>query len=126
MSRHLNALYDVLLRVSEASRVSGTDDQAAQLQQALLSLGNARLALDDRMQGSAGALEKQVIDLRATIQQQAAERAAMPTPVAVPWAAPGEKGCSEEEAGGQACNDDALENARCNDAHRQPLRPDAR
>ncbi len=88
VSRHLNALYDVLLRVSEASRVSGTDDQAAQLQQALLSLGNARLALDDRMLGSAGALEKQVIDLRATIQQQAAERAAMPTPVAVPCVPP--------------------------------------
>ena len=88
VSRHLNALYDVLLRVSEASRVSGPDDQAGQLQQALLSLGNARLALDDRLLGSAGALEKQVIDLRATIQQQAAERAAMPAPVALPCVPP--------------------------------------
>jgi hypothetical protein len=88
VSRHLNALYDVLLRVSEASRVSGTDDQAAQLQQALQSLGNARLALDDRMLGLAGVLEKQVIDLRATIQQQAAERVVMPTPVAVPCVPP--------------------------------------
>lgn len=88
VSRHLNALYDVLLRVSEASRVAGPDDQAGQLQQALLSLSNARLALDDRMMGSAGALEKQVIDLRATIQQQAAERAAMPAPVALPCVPP--------------------------------------
>lgn len=88
VSRHLNALYDVLLRVSEASRVAGPDDQAGQLQQALLSLGNARLALDDRMLGSAGALEKQVVDLRATIQQQAAERAAMPAPVALPCVPP--------------------------------------
>lgn len=88
VSRHLNALYDVLLRVSEASRVAGPDDQAGQLQQALLSLGNARLALDDRMLGSAGALEKQVVDLRATIQQQAAERAAVPAPVALPCVPP--------------------------------------
>jgi len=88
VSRHLNALYDVLLRVTEASRVAGPDDQAAQLQQALLSLGNARLALDDRILGSAGAMEKQVVDLRSTIQQQAAERAAMPAPVAVPCVPP--------------------------------------
>ena len=51
LSRHLNALYDVLLRISEASRVAAPDDQAAELQQALLSLSNARLSLDDRMRG---------------------------------------------------------------------------
>jgi len=84
LSNHLAAVYDVLLRVSEASRVSGPDDQAAQLQQALLSLSKARLALNERVQGSADALEKQVADLRATIQQQAAQRAAAPVPVALP------------------------------------------
>jgi hypothetical protein len=88
ISNHVDALYDVLLRVSEASRVSGPDDQAAALQQALLSLSNARLALNDRMQGSADALEKQVADLRATIQQQAAQRAAAPVPVALPCIPP--------------------------------------
>ena len=88
VSRHLDALYNVLLRVSEASRVSGPDDQAAQLQKALLSLGNARLALGDRIQGSAETLEKQVGDLRTTIQQQAAQKAATPVPVALPCIPP--------------------------------------
>jgi len=88
ISNHIDALYDVLLRVSEASRVSGPDDQATQLQQALLSLSKARLALNDRIQGSADALEKQVADLRATIQQQAAQRAAVPAPVALPCIPP--------------------------------------
>jgi len=88
VSRHLGALYDVLLRVSEASRVAAPDDQSTQLQQALLSLSNARLALDDRMQGSAGALEKQVVDLRATIEHQAAQRPVVPTPVALPCIPP--------------------------------------
>jgi hypothetical protein len=64
--------------------VVGPDDQAAQLQKALLSLGNARLALDDRLQGSAGALEKQVVDLRANIETEAARRASEPAPVALP------------------------------------------
>jgi hypothetical protein len=84
LSRHVNALYDVLLRVVEAARVSAPDDQTAQLQQALVSLGNARLALGDRMQGSADALEKQVIDLRSTIQAQAARRSLEPAPAALP------------------------------------------
>jgi hypothetical protein len=88
VSSHIDALYDVLLRVSEASRVSGPDDQAAQLQQALLSMSTARLALDDRIRGSADAMEKQLVDLRATIQQQAAQRAAMPPPVALPCVPP--------------------------------------
>jgi hypothetical protein len=88
VSRHLAALYDVLLRVTEASRVAAPDDQADQLQQALLSLSNARLALDDRMQGSAGALEKQLIDLRTSIQTEAARRAAIPAPVALPCVPP--------------------------------------
>jgi hypothetical protein len=88
LSRHVAALYDVLLRVTEASRVAAPDDQAAQLQQALLGLSNARLALDDRMQGSAGALEKQVVDLRTSIATEAARRAAMPAPVALPCVPP--------------------------------------
>ena len=88
ISSHIAALYDVLLRVSEASRVSGPDDQAAQLQDALLSLSKARLALNDRMQGSADAMEKQIADLHTTIQQQAAQRAAMPPPVALPCIPP--------------------------------------
>jgi hypothetical protein len=88
LSRHVNALYDVLLRVVEAARVVAPDDQAAQLQQALVSLGNARLALGDRMQGSADALEKQVIDLRSAIQAQATRRPPAPVPAALPCVPP--------------------------------------
>jgi len=84
LSSHVDALYDVLLRVTEASRVIAPDDQAAQLQQALQGLSAARLSLDDRIKGSAEAMEKQVADLHATIQQQAAQRASAPAPVALP------------------------------------------
>lgn len=86
VSRNISALYDVLLRVVEAARVTAPDDQVAQLQQALVTLGNARLALGDRMQSSADAMEKQVTDLRATIQEQAARREVVPVPVVVPCA----------------------------------------
>ena len=84
LSSHVDALYDVLLRVTEASRVVAPDDQATQLQQALQGLSAARLSLDDRITGSAEAMEKQVADLHAAIQQQAAQRAAAPAPVALP------------------------------------------
>ena len=87
LARNLNALYDVLLRVSEASRVSGPDDQADQLQKALVTLGNARLALADRMQGSAEALEKQVVDLRTAVQA-ANNRPAPPPPSPLPCIPP--------------------------------------
>jgi hypothetical protein len=88
LSRHVNALYDVLLRVVEAARVAAPDEQAVQLQQALVSLGNARLALGERVQGSADALEKQVIDLRSTIQAQEARRTLTPAPAALPCVPP--------------------------------------
>jgi hypothetical protein len=88
ISRNMSALYDVLLRVVEASRVIGPDDQVATLQQALVTLGNARQAFNDRMQTSAVATEKQVSDLRATVQMQAAKIAATPAPVALPCTPP--------------------------------------
>ncbi len=88
VSRHIGALYDVLLRVVEASRVAAPDDQVEQLQKALLGLSNARLAFEDRVRGSADVLEKQVSDLRATLQQQEAQRAATPVPVALPCVPP--------------------------------------
>jgi hypothetical protein len=88
ISRNIGALYDVLLRVVEASRVVAPDDQVVQLQQALVTLGNARLAFSDRLQTSAVAMEKQVSDLRATVQTQAATIASTPVPVAVPCTPP--------------------------------------
>ena len=88
VSRNISALYDVLLRVVEASRVIGPDDQVATLQQALVALGNARLSLGDRMLNTALASEKQIADLHATVQSQAAKIAATPVPVSVPCTPP--------------------------------------
>ncbi len=88
LAKHLGALYDVLLRVEEAARVSAPDDQVAQLQSALNSLETARLALNDHMQGSADAMEKQVVDLRTTLRQQQSRPAVAPAPVSVPCTPP--------------------------------------
>ena len=88
LAKHLGALYDVLLRVEEAARVDAPDDQVGQLQSALTKLEDARLALNDRMQGSADAMEKQVVDLRGVIRQQASRPAVAPVPVSVPCTPP--------------------------------------
>jgi hypothetical protein len=79
--KHLDALYDVLLRVEEASRVAAPSDQIAQLQDALTVFGAARFALDDALQKQAAAQEKQVSDLRVALAQRekaASEAAAHP------------------------------------------------
>ena len=68
--KHLDAFYDVMLRVEEASRVSAPGEQVSALQQSLLQLNQARLALDDHLQDTAAAQEKRMVDL------QASERAA--------------------------------------------------
>jgi len=81
LSRNLGALYDVMLRVYEASRVVAPADQVSEIQQALGGLKTARLALDDRLQQSADAAEKQVSDLQVTVQKQAlAMHAVVPAP----------------------------------------------
>jgi hypothetical protein len=74
VSRNIDALYDALLRVVEAARVSAPGEQITQLQQALTSLRNARRALDDRLQEAAVAQEKQLSDLRSTLQAQSVAR----------------------------------------------------
>lgn len=68
VSRNIAALYDVLYSVVEAGRISGTAEDLTVLEQALTSLGHARAALDDQLQASAAALEKQEIDLRTTLK----------------------------------------------------------
>jgi hypothetical protein len=84
VSRNVAALYDVLLSVVQAARVSGSAEDVNRLEQALMSLGKARVALDDGLQASAAALEKREIDLRSTLQA----REAVKCPVAAPAAAP--------------------------------------
>ncbi|HET6170165.1 MAG TPA: hypothetical protein VFE01_08290 [Terracidiphilus sp.] len=89
VARNVGAVYDVLLRVVEASRISAPPEQISALQNALVSLSNARLALDARMQEEATALEKQVSDLQVTVQKQANFKCpATPAPAAKPCAPP--------------------------------------
>ena len=75
--KHLDAFYDVLLRVEEAARVSAPADQISSLQQTMLKLNQSRLALDDRLQSEATVQEKQVVDLQTSLktQQQALAQA---------------------------------------------------
>ena len=90
LMKHLDAFYDVLLRVEEAARVSAPSEQVTALQQTMLQLNQSRLALDDRLQTEAVAQEKATVDLLAsvkTLQQttaqykaQAASAAATPPP----------------------------------------------
>ena len=84
VSRNIAALYDVLLSVVEAARISGSAEESTRLEQALTSLGSARAALDDRLQVSAAALEKQEIDLRTTLQAREAVKCAVTPPPATP------------------------------------------
>ncbi len=92
VARNIDALYDVLLRVVEASRIAAPDDQANALRQSLAGLSSARLALYDKMQDAAAIQEKQVSDLRATVQKQAAFKCPAPPPAPVcPTPAPAKK-----------------------------------
>lgn len=84
VSRNIVALYDVLLRVVEAARISGSAEELTQLEQALVSLGKARTALDDRLQASVAALEKQEVDLRNTLQVSEAAKCPTTPPSVTP------------------------------------------
>ena len=85
---HLDALYEVLLRVEEASRVIAPGDQITQLQQALLKLNGARKALDDQLVSQAAAQEKLVADLQASLKAQQAQPQATKTSSATADTAP--------------------------------------
>ena len=96
LTKHLDAVYAVLLRVEEAARVSAPGDQVPPLQQALLQLNQARLALDNQLEVQAVSQEKQLADLQAALrtQQQAlaqARAAAAVTPPPCKPPAPAKK-----------------------------------
>lgn len=68
--KHLDAFYDVLLRVEEASRVSAPGDQIELLQNALLRVSQARIAYDDVLQMQASGVEKQMGDLQMAMHAE--------------------------------------------------------
>jgi phosphoketolase len=85
LMKHLDAFYDVLLRVEEASRVSAPAEQVSALQQTMLDVNKARNAYDDQMQANAVTHEKQVFDLQTQLRaQQDAAAQAKQTAAAAP------------------------------------------
>lgn len=91
VSRNVDALYDVMVHVVEAARVSAPGDQVGQLQTAMADLEKARVTLGNQLQQTAAVQEKQLVDLRTTVQTQAATlkaaAAAPPPPKCPPPAA---------------------------------------
>jgi hypothetical protein len=84
LSRNVDALYDVLVHLVEQARVSGTGEDAGQLGQALGDLEKARVALDNQILQTAGLQEKQIVDLRTTVQKQEVSLRAAATPPPAP------------------------------------------
>lgn len=78
--RNVEALYDVLLRVDQASRYTAPNDQVAALESAMSRLEASRRALAEQMQMSATTREKQVVDLQAAVKAAAAKPPAPCTP----------------------------------------------
>lgn len=84
LSRNVDALYDVLVHLVEQSRVSGTSEDAGQLQQAMSDLEKARVTLDNQILQTATVQEKQIVDLRTTVQKQEVSLRAAATPPPAP------------------------------------------
>lgn len=72
VSRNVDALYDVVLRVFDGARVVAPSDQAAQIQQAMSGLETARHSLEERLQAAASVQERQIGELHATLRAQIA------------------------------------------------------
>jgi hypothetical protein len=86
--KHLDAFYDVLLRVEEASRVSAPSDQISALQQTLLDVNKARIAYDDQLQAQAATHEKDIFDLQTELRAQKEEISAQRAKAAAATATP--------------------------------------
>lgn len=76
VSRNVDALYDVLLRVAATSEVASPGQQAQVVEQQVLALRDARQALDDRIERGVQMQAKMIGDLR----QQLASAKAAPAP----------------------------------------------
>ncbi len=84
VTRNVDAVYDVLVHVVEGARVVAPGDQVGLLQHSLGKLEKARVALDEQLEQTAAAQEKQMADLRNTVQTQTAQLHAAATPPPVP------------------------------------------
>jgi hypothetical protein len=84
VSRNVDALYDVLVHIVEAARVSAPGDQVGALQATMADLEKARVKLGNQLVQTATVQEKQIVDLRTTVQTQAASLKAAATPPPAP------------------------------------------
>jgi hypothetical protein len=84
VTRNIDAVYDVLVHVVEAARVVAPGDQVGLLQQSMNKLERSRVALDEQLEQMAATQEKQMTDLRNTVQTQAAQLHAAATPPPAP------------------------------------------
>jgi hypothetical protein len=84
LSRNVDAMYDVMVHLVEQARVSGPGDQAGQLQEAIGDLEKARVILDNQIVQTADAQEKQIVELRTTVQKQDVALKAAATPLPAP------------------------------------------
>jgi hypothetical protein len=84
VSRNVDALYDVLVHLVEGSRVAAPGDQVGELQAALADLEKARVRLGNQLVQTATVQEKQILDLRTTVQTQAASLKAAAAPPPAP------------------------------------------
>jgi len=78
--RNIDALYDVLLRVSETAVLAGSQNDAATTQAALSSLETARRNLGDAILTVAVSHEAELVDLRAAEAARTAAAAPPPAP----------------------------------------------
>jgi hypothetical protein len=80
--RNIEALYDVLLRVTGVANLSAPSQQSMALEQARASLEDGRRTFGDRLQSAALAQDQQLHSLEATV------RAAPPAPASPPACPP--------------------------------------
>ena len=86
VSRNIDAVYDVALRVAATGKSGAPQQQSAPLDDAMASLQDARRQLEDQMQTNAVAQEKRVADLQTALSaaQQAPPQAPAPVVRATP------------------------------------------
>ncbi|MFC5861595.1 hypothetical protein ACFPT7_04775 [Acidicapsa dinghuensis] len=90
LSRNVDALYDVFLRVVDAARISAPSDQVQSLQQAQAGLEHSRSILDAQLQSVAADQDKQFGTLQVTLRQK---EQALQTALATPPPAPKPEPC---------------------------------
>ncbi len=84
LSRNIDALYDVMVHLVEEARVSAPGDQAGELQAAIQDLQKARMMLDNQIAQAADAQEKQIAELRTTVQKQEVSLRTVTAPAPAP------------------------------------------